>query len=122
MMEAYHNGSSGTPTLAALYAFAGRIAAALQRDDRVRTLWLTTSLAGGTADSQSDVDLRAAVLAKDFNQIAGWWPELVDCISPTVWKRRWPGPLNEAITSAITADYMRFDLVIQSVADTQVNA
>jgi len=110
---------AGTPAFSALHAFAERAAAALQQDDRVRVLWLTGSLAAGTADSHSDVDLRAAVQAEDFTQIEACWPELIDRIGPTVWRRRWPGPPHEAITSAITIDYMRFDLVIQSVADTQ---
>jgi len=113
------DGSSRTPAFARLRAFAERAATALQQDDRVRALWLTGSLAAGTADSYSDVDLRAAIQAEDFTQIEACWPELIDRIGPTVWKRRWPGPPHEAITSAITADYMRFDLVIQSVADTQ---
>lgn len=109
-------------TLAALTAFAEHAAAALRDDERVRVVWLTGSLAAGTADAQSDVDLRAAVRAEDFAIIGEWWQELVDRIAPTVWTRRWPGPPDEAITSAITRDYRRFDLVIQSVLDTRPRA
>lgn len=106
-------------SLARLTAFAEQAAAALRDDERVRILWLTGSLAAGAADAQSDVDLRAAVRAEDFARVGEWWQELIDRIAPTVWRRRWPGPPDEAITSAITTDYQRFDLVIQSVADTR---
>lgn len=109
-------------TLAALTAFAEHAAAALRDDERVRVVWLTGSLAAGTADAQSDVDLRAAVRAEDFAVIGEWWQELIGRIASTVWTRRWPGPPDEAITSAITTDYQRFDLVIQSVLDTRPRA
>jgi hypothetical protein len=46
-----------------------------------------------------------------------WWLELIDEIAPTVWKRRLPGPLGEAILSAITSEYLRFDIVVQSDVD-----
>jgi hypothetical protein len=106
------------PELAALTAFAERAAATLFNDERVRILWLTGSLVAGTADAQSDVDLRAAVRAEDFAALEEWWPKMLDRLAPTVWKRRWPGPPSEAILSAISTDYLRFDLVIQSAADT----
>jgi hypothetical protein len=118
-MEFLHSASTKTPALATLYAFAERAAAALNQDARVRVLWLTGSLASGAADAYSDVDMRAAVQTEDFATIEAWWPELIERVSPTVWKRRWPGPAHEAIISAISSDYMRFDLVVQSVADTQ---
>lgn len=107
---------------ARLTAFAERAADALRDDERVRAVWLTGSLAAGTADAQSDVDLRAAVRAEDFAVIGEWWQELIARIAPTVWTRRWPGPPDEAITSAITTDYQRFDLVIQSITDTRPRA
>lgn len=110
------------PELAALTAFAERAAAILHNDERVRILWLTGSLAAGTADAQSDVDLRAAVRAEDFAALEEWWPQMLDHLAPTVWKRRWPGPPNEAILSAISTDYQRFDLVIQSTTDTKPRA
>lgn len=102
---------------AKLKAFAELSAHILHRDERVRLLWLTGSLATGTADGQSDVDLRVAVREEDFATVGHWWQELCEQVAPTIWKRRWPGPPDEAILSAITHDYQRFDLVIQSVAD-----
>lgn len=103
--------------IAALRAFAEHAAATLQDDERARILWLTGSLASGTADAQSDVDLRVAVRTEDFASVGQWWQDLIDQIAPTVWKRRWPGPPDEIILSAITPGYLRFDVVIQSEGD-----
>jgi hypothetical protein len=105
--------------IALLLAFAERAADALRQDERVRALWLTGSLAAGTADAQSDVDLRAAVRDADFIAASESWQQLIDHISPTVWTRRWPSPPDEAILGAITLDYLRFDLVLQSDTDTK---
>ncbi|GEM_PF-692694 len=116
-MEQRHAGFE--PRALSLVEFARRAAAALREDERVRAVWLTGSLATGTADAQSDVDLRVAVRAEDFPRIDAVWPELVGRAGPAVWKRRWPGPPDEAIVSAITRDYLRFDLVIQSDADSK---
>jgi hypothetical protein len=104
---------------ARLTAFAEQTALILRRDERMRVLWLTGSLAGGTADAQSDVDLRAAVRATDFVSIEQWWPDLLTRIAPLLWQRRWPGPPDEVLLGAITADYLRFDLVIQALDDTR---
>lgn len=100
-----------------LTAFAEQAAAILFQDERVRILWLTGSVATGTADAQSDVDLRAAVRVEDFASIGEWWPDLLNELATIIWKHRWPGPPDEAILSAITTDYLRFDLVIQSIQD-----
>ena len=102
-----------------LTTFAEQAAMILRKDERVRLLWLTGSLAKGKADAQSDVDLRAAVRVEDFATIGQWWQDLLDQLAPTVWKHRWPGPPDEAILGAITTDYVRFDVVIQSIHDTR---
>lgn len=105
--------------IAILLTFVERASDALHQDERVRALWLTGSLAAGTADAQSDVDLRAAVRDTDFAAASEGGQELIDRIGPTVWTRRWPGPPDEAILGAITSDYLRFDLVLQSDIDTK---
>jgi hypothetical protein len=97
--------------------FAEQAAGTLLQDECIRILWLTGSLATGTADVQSDVDLRAAVGVEDFATVSNWWPDVLDELAPTVWKHRFLGPPDEAILSAITTDYLRFDLVIQSIQD-----
>ncbi len=107
-----------TPGVDSLITFAEQAATALYEDDRVRITWLTGSLASGTADSQSDVDLRVAIQPEGFLQIGEWWHELIDCIHPTVWKRLWSGP-PDVVMGAISTEYTRFDVVAQSVADTR---
>lgn len=104
--------------IALFTAFAERAAHTLSADDRIAAVWLTGSLAAGTADAQSDVDLRAAVRAADFAAVSERWHDLIAAIAPTVWQRRWPGPPDEVILGAITSEYLRFDLVLQSAADT----
>jgi hypothetical protein len=84
----------------------------------VRALWLTGSLAAGTADAHSDVDLRLAVRPEAFGSIGEWWPSLVETVSPTVWARRWSGTPAEVVISAITTAYLRFDVVVQPAAET----
>src|SRR5437660_5690499 len=111
--------STDHPPTMKLTAFMKQAATILRKDERVRILWLTGSLAKGTADAQSDVDLRVAVRTEDFVTIGQWWQDLLDQIAPTVWKRRWPGPPDEAILGAITTDYLRFDVVVQSIDDTR---
>jgi predicted nucleotidyltransferase len=121
-MSIFQERNDAAPGVANLEQFAQRAAGVLERDERVRAVWLTGSLAAGSADAQSDVDLRVAVRDADFARIAEWWPELVVLVGPVVWRRRWPGPPSEAIIGAIALDYTRFDLVVQSAADTQPRA
>jgi hypothetical protein len=102
MSQEKHTSESAAAHLA---AFALHTADNLRGVQRVRVIWLTGSLAVGTADAASDVDLRAAIRAEDFATIDEW-------------RRRWPGEPDEAILSAITTDHLRFDLVAQSAADT----
>ena len=99
-----------------------RAASRLRADERVRALWLTGSLAEGTGDDESDIDLRAAVQPGDFASIGAWWGELIEDLGPVVWKRRWPSPPDEVITSALTRDYERFDVIFQSAADPRPRA
>src|SRR5215469_17887157 len=98
--------SSTNDPIGKLTAFAEQAAISLGEDERIRILWLTGSLAKGTADAQSDVDLRIAVRAEDFATIEQWWQDLLNQVAPLVWKYRWPGPPDEAILGAITVDYL----------------
>jgi predicted nucleotidyltransferase len=68
-----------------LTTFAQQVAAILLQNERIRILWLTGSLATGTADVQSDVDLRVAVGVEDFATVSDWWPDLLDELTPIVW-------------------------------------
>jgi predicted nucleotidyltransferase len=103
---------------AELLVFAQQAASALSQDQRVQVVWLTGSLAAGTADACSDVDLRIAVTETTFAKIATNWKEFIEIVAPTVWQRRWPGSPDQAVLGAITTDYLRFDVVVQSITDT----
>jgi len=107
-----------SPAVAGFAAFIERVAVALYQDSRVRILWLTGSLAAGTGDAASDVDFRAGVQPEQFANIGEWWPQLVDSIAPNVWKQQGPGPSDEVLANVITLDFIRFDLILQSVTDT----
>jgi hypothetical protein len=105
--------TASSPAVGALLAFAERAVGRLGSDERVRVVWLTGSLAAGGADAQSDVDLRLAVRLPDFGSLRGWWPELVETVAPTVWRRLWAATPAQAIVGAISTAYVRFDLVVQ---------
>jgi hypothetical protein len=104
---------------ARLTALIKQISTNLFRDKRVRVLWLTGSMATGRADAQSDVDLRIVVRTEDFATLASWWSELLEPVTQLVWKRFKSESSDEILLSAITMEYLRFDLVVQSLADTQ---
>lgn len=114
--------STNSTSTAKLVAFSEQAARNLRKDERIRILWLTGSLAKGTADAQSDVDLRVAVRTQDFATIDQWWQDVLNQVAPLVWKHRWPGPVDEAILGAITEDYLRFDVVAQSISDVRPRA
>lgn len=101
---------------APLRAFADRLAAVLRADERIAAAWLTGSLARGAADAWSDVDVLIAVRGPDFPAFVADWRALVDRVGPTVMARRF-GPDDRPIVTAVTPDWLRFDIVIGSADD-----
>lgn len=103
-MQSPRDMNARSPELASLVAFAERVTTVLDKDDRVRVAWLTGSLATGTADAYSDLDLRVAVLSEDFARIGEWWNELIDNISPCrgyfAHPKHEPNAIQEAIRHA----------------------
>jgi predicted nucleotidyltransferase len=97
--------------VARLEAFAERAAEAMRGDERIVAAWLGGSLAAGTADGYSDVDLRVAVLDEAFDAVVADWPALPDRIAPTVLRRK-IGPPDSPIVTAITPEWLRFDVAI----------
>jgi Nucleotidyltransferase domain len=59
-------------------------------DDRIRALWLSGSLAKGTADGGSDLDILVAIRDSDFDEFAGQWREWLATITPTLLARELP--------------------------------
>jgi predicted nucleotidyltransferase len=97
--------------VAGLEAFAARAAEALRGDERIVAVWLGGSLAAGTADAYSDVDLRVAVADDAFEAVAADWEALPAWIAPTVLRRRIGTPESPIVT-AITPEWLRFDVVL----------
>jgi hypothetical protein len=89
-----------------LRALADRARTVFESDERVRAAWLTGSIAEGRGDAQSDLDLRLAVNGEVD------WQEMVDRVSPTVLKRRLPGPGPDVVVTCVTPEWLRFDIVI----------
>ena len=87
-----------------------RLASALERDERVRALWLAGSVGRGVADAGSDLDVVATVTS------------VQDFVDPTSWS-----VLDPLITTAIpgmpgcfaftTRDALRVDVVLETPAD-----
>jgi len=97
--------------LARLEAFVEHAAATLHADERVVAAWLGGSLAAGTADAYSDVDLRVAVVDDAFDAFVADWPGLPERLAPTVMRRR-VGTPESPIVTAITPEWLRFDVAI----------
>ena len=55
--------------IAQVRGVAARVSETLAQDERIRVIWLTGSVARGTADSSSDVDLRIAVTDESYQKI-----------------------------------------------------
>ncbi len=89
---------------------------ALRGDDRVAAAFVTGSLAREDADAQSDLDLLLLIFDPSFPAVSGAWDSLVDSIAPTVFRRRL-GKASDLIITAITPEWCRFDLVVQSLSD-----
>ena len=100
----------------ALFARAREV---LASDERVRGLWLGGSLARGTADAASDLDLIVAVADDAHAEFAASWREWLADITPTVLA----GELAFAPGSffSVTPGFERLDVVVEkagSIADT----
>jgi hypothetical protein len=67
-----------------------RLLSVCEDDDRIRALWLSGSLAKGTADGGSDLDIVVAVRDSDFDEFAEHWREWLATITPTLLARELP--------------------------------
>jgi len=85
-----------------------RVTDRLAADDRVRGAWLSGSLARGTADEFSDVDVWLVAAESDRESLIDDWPAICDAITPTVLNQQVG---NLAIFNAITPTWQRFDVV-----------
>jgi hypothetical protein len=64
-----------------------RVLQACEHDDRIRAMWLSGSLAKGTADGGSDLDILLAVRDSDFDEFAAHWRDWLAAITPVLLAR-----------------------------------
>ena len=86
---------------------------ALEGDERVRAAWLSGSLARGTADAASDLDLILAVADDAFDSFVDGWSRWLAAVVPVLVANEIPG--SRLIAYAMTEDFCRIDAVIEPV-------
>ena len=90
--------------------FIDAITAALDSEPSLRGLFLVGSFGKGTADAYSDIDLLAIVDETRRAAFPALWRSILEGIAPVVfWSQRQAGGI---LINAITADWLRCDLVI----------
>jgi predicted nucleotidyltransferase len=83
-------------------------------DERVRGVWLSGSLARGTADRASDLDLLVAVADDAHDDFAASWRSWLAEITPTVLaEEQW---FAKGSFWSITPGFERFDVVVEPVS------
>ncbi len=92
----------------------GRAAEHFRNDRRVRGMWLGGSLARGTADAASDLDLIVAVADNAFDEFTSTWSEWLSAITPTVLAATLP--FAPGILYSITPNFERLDIVVEPVS------
>jgi hypothetical protein len=68
----------------------GRLLAVCEGDERIRALWLSGSLAKGTADGASDLDCLLAIRDSDYADFTASWREWLAAVTPTLIARELP--------------------------------
>ena len=91
-----------------------RILEVVRPDERIRGLWLSGSLARGTADAGSDLDLVLAVRDDDFDAFAEGWRDWMARITPVLLAKELPR--SKVIIYALTEDLCRIDAVVEPVS------
>ena len=92
-----------------LVAVWDRAQAVLGPDERVRAVELGGSVAAGTADEWSDLDLQVTAHADRYDDFLADWPAWLERITPTVFART---PIAPFIVNAVTADGLTVDIVV----------
>jgi len=88
-----------------------RAMAVLGDDPRVLSASLTGSVADGTADRWSDLDLVVVTRPEAHDEFLAGWPEWLAAITPTVFAR---APLAPFIINTVTTDGLTLDFAIFS--------
>ncbi|GAB3742941.1 aminoglycoside 6-adenylyltransferase [Microlunatus parietis] len=91
-----------------------RILEVVESDRRIRGLWLSGSLARGTADAGSDLDLVLAVADEEFDAFVEGWRDWLARITPTLVAKAIPN--SKLVFYALAEDICRIDAVIEPVS------
>lgn len=86
-----------------------RAESVLGADDRVVSVTVGGSVADGTADRWSDLDLQVVAHADRFDDFLADWPRWLAAITPTVFART---PLAPFVVNAVTDDGLTLDLSV----------
>jgi predicted nucleotidyltransferase len=92
----------------------GRAREVLSEDARVLAVFLAGSLARGTSDRYSDVDLLLVVAPGDVDGFIRDWPALSDQIAPAVLRVQVG---SRPMFTQVTAGWLRFDVSVGTPAD-----
>lgn len=98
------------------HALFARAREVLEADDRVRAVWLAGSLARGTADAASDLDLIIAVADDHHEAFTATWRDWLSEITPTVLAEELPFAAGSF--HSITPGFERFDVVVEVASAT----
>lgn len=94
------------PRYAALWA---RIQRVLESDPRVTSVELAGSLAAGTADAWSDLDLVVVTDVAHHDEFLAAWPDWLAAITPTVFART---PIAPFIINCVTDEGLTLDISV----------
>ncbi|HET7387564.1 MAG TPA: nucleotidyltransferase domain-containing protein [Nocardioidaceae bacterium] len=90
-----------------------RVRADLDRDPRVRGLWLTGSFGAGTSDEFSDVDMFVLVADETVESFAARWPDFAATYEPVLCRRLGAEP----VFTHVLPGWLRWDVVIGGPAE-----
>lgn len=101
------------------WPISDRLLAVCEADERIRALWLSGSLAKGTADGGSDLDCLLAIRDSDFDEFAACWREWLATITPTLLARELP--FARGAFYSTTTGCERLDVVCEPVSKLPVS-
>ena len=86
-----------------------RVRTVLDDDERVRAVAVSGSVAAGTADRWSDLDLQVLAHPDRYDELLADWPRWLAEITPTVFART---PIAPFVINAVTDDGLTLDVAI----------
>jgi hypothetical protein len=90
------------------------VLAVCENDPRIRALWLSGSLAKGTADGGSDLDILIAVRDEAFDDFVAHWRDWLGSITPTLIARELPFAPGSFYSTTI--GFQRLDVIAERVS------